>query len=310
MCKGCGNEGEFLPCYARRYLSYGTNKVTVCHSGEHTCTITPVCVKKDVKSVEELVRNNPNIKPSEIQSAFVISAFQKQMDWDTVEKQTESTIDKKWVANIKEKVKETIEPFGHNFEGVVTFKQYCDKKDQLFVHKINDRRGNPDHPSFVLKTGTTQAQIDLNMDKNGDHFMNSESDCFFDGKHNRCRGFIKLTASVYHPLLRKQIPLAIMEVEQEITANVELFWTLFNEALTKITQTPVKFSPIGWCTDMAGANLAGISKVFGDSACIKTCEFHFKDCRDKKAKTLDADSAQEFKSLCDNLLYYRQERDG
>ena len=99
------------------YLSYGTNKVTVYHSGEHTCPITPVCVKKDVKSVEELVRNNPNIKPSEIQSAFVISAFQKQMDWDTVEKQTESTIDKKWVDNIKQKVKGTIEPFGHNFEG-------------------------------------------------------------------------------------------------------------------------------------------------------------------------------------------------
>ena len=97
--------------------------------------------------------------------------------------------------------------------------------------------------------------------------MNSEY-CFFHGKHNRCREFITLTASVYHPLLRKQIPLAIMEAEQENTANVELFWTLFNEALTKITQTPVKFNPIGWCTNMAGANLAGISKVFGDSACI------------------------------------------
>ena len=94
-----------------------------------------------------------------------------------------------------------------------------------------------------------------------------------------------------------------MEAEQENTANVELFWTLFNEALTKINQAPVKFNPIGWCTNMAGANLAGISKVFGDSACIKTCEFHFKDCRNKKAKTLNADSAQEFKSLCDNLLY-------
>ena len=185
---------------------------------------------------------------------------------------------------------------------MVTFKQYCDKKDQLFIYKINDRRGNPDHPSFVFKTSTTKAQIGLNMDKNGDHFMNSEY-CFFHGKHNRCREFITLTASVYHPLLRKQIPLAIMEAEQENTANVELFWTLFNEALTKITQTPVKFNPIGWCTNMAGANLAGISKVFGDSACIKTCEFHFKDCRNKKAKTLDADSAQEFKSLWDNLLY-------
>ena len=33
--------------------------------------------------------------------------------------------------------------------------------------------------------------------------------------------------SVYHPLLQKQIPIAIMEAEGEKTENVELFWNLF-----------------------------------------------------------------------------------
>ena len=132
--------------------------------------------------------------------------------------------------------------------------------------------------------------------------MNSEY-CFFDGKHNRCRGFITLTASVYHLLLRKQIPLATMEAEKENSANVELFWTLFNEALVKVAQRPVKFNPIGWCTDMAGANIMGISKVYGDPTCIKSCEFHFKDHRNKKAKKLDSGSAVEFKDLCDDLLH-------
>ena len=70
------------------------------------------------------------------------------------------------------------------------------------------------------------------MDEAGDHFLNSEY-CFFDGKRKRCRDFVTLTASVYHPLLRKQVPLATMETKKEDTENIELFWTLFNEAISK-----------------------------------------------------------------------------
>ena len=148
------------------------------------------------------------------------------------------------------------------------------------MYKINDRRGNPDKSFFVFKTSTTKAKIALNMDANGDHFMNSEY-CFFDGKHNRCRGYITLTARVYHPLPRIQIPLAVMEAEKENTTNVMLFWTLFNEVLEKVAKTPTKFNPTGWCADMVGANLSGIYKVYGESASIKSCEFHFKDHRNK-----------------------------
>lgn len=72
------------------------------------------------------------------------------------------------------------------------------------------------------------------------------------------------TASVYHPLLRKQVPLAIMEAENEDSANIELFWTLFNEALRKVANDNPnrKFNSIGWCSDMVCANLARITKGF------------------------------------------------
>lgn len=53
---------------------------------------------------------------------------------------------------------------------------------------------------------------------------------------------------------------------------------------------------------MAGANMAGISKVYGDSSRIKSCEFHFKDHRNQKARLLESESASEFKILCDGLL--------
>ena len=48
------------------------------------------------------------------------------------------------------------------------------------------------------------------------------------------------------------------------------------------------FNPKGWCTDMAGANMNGLLRVFGDDVLthIKTCEFHFKESKNKIARTL------------------------
>ena len=102
------------------------------------------------------------------------------------------------------------------------------------------------------------------MNKDGDH-------CFFDGKKKHCRNYTTLTASVYHPLLKKQISLAIMKTEAEDSQCITLFWTLFQEALGKVTSTTNVFNPSGWSTDMAGANLVGIRKCIR-SRCIKKSE--------------------------------------
>ena len=107
---------------------------------------------------------------------------------------------------------------------------------------------------------------------------------FFDGKFKRCRNFVTLTASVYHPLLKRQIPLAVMETEQENSENIALFWSLFNEGLQKVTGDDKSvFNPQGWCTDMAGANMNGLRQIFDDDALsrIKSCEFHFKESVNK-----------------------------
>ena len=192
VCKGCGSEGQFVPCGACRYLHYRKNKVTVYHVGEHTCPVTPIQKKNDIKTVEQLVRNNPNIKSSEIQSTFVLSAFQRGMDWDEVEKEAAASMDEKRISNIKQKVKRDIDPFGHSFDAVVSFKEYSDKHDLLYIFKVNDRRGNPDKPSFVFKTSSTKAKIALSMDKDEQNFMKMNS-------------------------------VFLMESENEDTTNVELF---------------------------------------------------------------------------------------
>ena len=80
---------------------------------------------------------------------------------------------------------------------------------------------------------------------------------------------------------------------------------LLNECLRKVScDGNYKFNPVGWCADMAGANLVGFTEVFGETVHvrIKACEFPFKDHRNKNARKLDADVAAEFMTLCDNLL--------
>lgn len=117
--------------------------------------------------------------------------------------------------------------------------------------------------------------------------------------------FLTLTASTYHPILKKQIPLAIMETEKEDSENIELFWKLFYETIKKgADDKAISFNPTGWCTDMTGANMNGIKRVFGDDdlSHIKLCEFHFKESRNRMARRLSAEVGDEFKKLCQNLL--------
>ena len=225
-------------------------------------------------------------------------------DWEKVDKQASELLNTKWISNRKQEVTKETEPYGHNFEAVAHFKQYCDAKDPFYIYKINDTRGNPDRSSFVFKTSTLKAKIAMNMDMDKEHFLAQEF-CFFDGKHKRAKGYVTLTASVYHPLLRRQIPLATMEAVSENTENVTLFWELFNEVLEKVSSgATTKFNPIGWCTDMAGSNLSAIRKVFGDGAVnrIKTCEFHFKESVGLRCRKLSKDKATQFKDISIKLL--------
>ena len=81
---------------------------------------------------------------------------------------------------------------------MVPLKQYCDKKDNLLIYKVSDRRRNPDRLSFVFKISEEKMklrQLKI-MDRNGELFLRDEY-CFFDKKFKRCRNFVTLTASVY-----------------------------------------------------------------------------------------------------------------
>ena len=95
-----------------------------------------------------------------------------------------------------------------------------------------------------------------------DHYL-SEEFCFFDGKADRVKFFQPLSASVYHPLLKRQLSLATLECIHEDSRHVELFWNLFNYCFKEVNKTFLRFNPIGWFTDMAGCNFNGLQQIYG-----------------------------------------------
>ena len=96
-----------------------------------------------------------------------------------------------------------------------------------------------------------------------------------------------------------------MECEAKNSSLIELFWDCFNEVLLKETgDDDYIFNPRGWITDMAGANMEGLKRSIGEHALqgVKTCEFHFKECRNRQARKLNEEERRNFKVLCDALL--------
>lgn len=70
-CIACGCSGEFVPCEARRYISYKNNTVKVYHYGIHSCPLTAKGIHRNKEHIEQLIKNNPKIKPSDIQSSVI-----------------------------------------------------------------------------------------------------------------------------------------------------------------------------------------------------------------------------------------------
>ena len=58
-----------------------------------------------------------------------------------------------------------------------------------------------------------------------------------NGNHKIVKEFVTLTASIYHPLLRKQLVLATMNCRHEDSNNVAKFGKKFSKASQKVKQT-------------------------------------------------------------------------
>ena len=161
-------------------------------------------------------------------------------------------------------------------------KVYTDTEDKFYVYDVDE------NDQIVFKTSRKMLEIAREMNSPGNEL--SKEFCFFDVKVKRTSNFTTLTASLYYPMLGMQLPFAIMECVSEDTANVELFWRLFNRAYREANQIDEKFMQFGRVTDMATANFAGLAKIYGDDIIdkIKGCEFHYLKSANEKASTIGA----------------------
>lgn len=139
-CSACGNPGEHVPCFARRYIVTKRDSVCVYHCGKHTCPSKPV-VPRQKDEIRRSVCENPSLTPSQIQSN-ILTKMRQESDWASIKKSAAEIIDRKWISNEKQKIKAKTEPHGHNFEAVAHLQQYADSRDPYYVYKLNDRRGN------------------------------------------------------------------------------------------------------------------------------------------------------------------------
>ena len=91
---------------------------------------TPVIqlTQRPKEKVERLFRENPDLKPSQVQSTAILHDIRQQKPWGDVKTMAKSFEDKKWISNQKQKAKMETQPYGHNFEAVATYKEYCDQK--------------------------------------------------------------------------------------------------------------------------------------------------------------------------------------
>ena len=132
------------------------------------------------------------MKPSEVVRQSIIEGLKADVvNWDELEKTTDSLHDTKKISNMKATITKESNLAGHSFEGVANLKKSQTRK-----------------MSF-MSTSKHKISIAPSMEDE-EHFLSNEY-CYIHGKWNRCKDFPTVTLSVYHPVLRKQVPHFIME---------------------------------------------------------------------------------------------------
>ena len=206
------------------------------HYGMHSCC--PLKPKGETQFAKKLTSSN--LKPCFAKRNILSSHVQEGADMNVIEDKTSKLLNRTVLNKIKKDSKNT------DFSKLLELKDKYQKNDKFFIFRMNDRRIN-NNPTYVFKTSMTALQIACEMNINSDHFMNQQY-AHFDGNEKRNSKMTVLTLSVYHPLLRKQIPLATMDCESENKESAELFWKMWIEALKEFNGE-IKFDPIGIILD-------------------------------------------------------------
>ena len=112
---------------------------------------------------------------------------------------------------------------------------------------------------------------------------------------------------MFHPTLHRVIRLANMEMQSENTADISVFFILFNEVLQYASgDKDYKFNPSAFVCNEAGTNFCGIKEVYGEEF-VKTrvfgCQWHFQNDMHRKVQSIgDAGIREKFVNICKKIL--------
>ena len=306
VCFSCESVTEQIPCPAVKAWEYheSLESVIVYHVGKHTCVCKPKMPR--LHEVDAAVRKHPTLTPVQVANHELVDYLARDdsdFSWEELDGILDNLIDTPRLQYARQKQRQQDEPCGVNFDALSLLKARCDKQDRFLMYKVNSRAMS-NTASYVFKSSKNMAELALSMDRDHRKFL-SEEYAFIDVKHNRCRGFKAITLWTYHPVMRKLIRLAIMDVEEENTDNLTNFWLIFNDMLREVSgDDAYLFNPTGFISDEHHANFHAIYRVFGNGGKdrIRTCEFHYVQSVQRHARYLDVVAGEEFKQLADEML--------
>ena len=129
--------------------------------------------------------------------------------------------------------------------------------------------------------------------------------CYFNATHKCEQGFKSLGLWTFHPGMKKILCLASMEIQTENMHDITQFFRFFNEIVAKEKKVPgYKFNPRCFICDEGGYNYSAITEVYGEdfcNACVKGCQWHFKNDVTKKLNHIPMEYRDMFKDICHQL---------
>ena len=235
--KGCG-------AWKQALFNPATGTATVYHLGTHKCMVHKI---KQVRKDDEecIIRPTPE---DNAQKVTIREAKKKGLDRMTTlimqgrveEAQQEAYCfsNPKYSAQVLTKAKQAdvcVEDQNgddcQSFDAVAIIKWGTDSYDRAYIWKINNGSMNNESDYVFLSSSKLAKQVAIQMDKDGEANCLQQEVAFFDGTFNRVFGFVSFALWVFHPTLCRVIRLANMEMRSENTADISVFFMLFNEVL-------------------------------------------------------------------------------
>ena len=230
-----------------------------------------------------------------------ILEFIDKGDMDRADHEAEAWVDRRKVKRTIESIKPSYGGDENSFNAVAELKKKTDQKDKYYIYQLgNVKYGNTvDH---VFKSSKKMAQMAIEMDVDSEDNILQLENAYFDATHSHIQYFKSLGMWFVHPVMKKVLRLASMEICSEHHENITLFLTLFNKILKEVTGIQgYKFNPWYFICDESGANYKAITLVYSDEFTtkhVKGCQWHFKSDVQKHIKHVRPVDQDRFIETC------------